>query len=69
MSELYEKSLLKLELDQILTMLAECAGSAEGKAACLRIRPSADLEQVLELLEQTTAASDLCTRKGNPSFF
>ena len=68
MSELYEKSLLKLELDQILSMLAECAGSAEGKAACLRIRPSADLEQVLELLEQTTAASDLCSRKGNPNF-
>ena len=68
MSELYEKSLLKLELDQILFMLAECAGSTEGKAACLRIWPSADLEQVLELLEQTTAASDLCTRKGNPNF-
>ena len=36
MSELYEKSLLKLELDQVLSLLAECAGSTEGKAACLR---------------------------------
>ena len=26
MSELYEKSLLKLELDQVLALLAECAG-------------------------------------------
>ena len=26
MSELYEKSLLKLELDQVLGLLAECAG-------------------------------------------
>ena len=34
MSELYEKSLLKLELDQVLNLLAECAGSMEGKAAC-----------------------------------
>lgn len=68
MSELYEKSLLKLELDQVLAMLAECAGSTEGKAACLRLRPSTDLEDVQLLLEQTTAASDLCTRKGNPSF-
>ena len=34
MSELYEKSLLKLELDQVLGLLAECAGSTEGKAAC-----------------------------------
>ena len=68
MSELYEKSLIKLELDQVLAMLAECAGSSEGKAACLRLRPTTDLEDVQLLLEQTTAASDLCTRKGNPSF-
>ena len=68
MSELYDKSLIKLELDQVLAMLAECAGSSEGKAACLRLRPNSDLEEVQMLLEQTTAASDLCTRKGNPSF-
>lgn len=68
MSELYEKSLLKLELDQILLRLAQCAGSQEGKDACLRLRPISDLEEVQILLDQTTAASDLCTRKGNPSF-
>ncbi len=68
MSELYEKSLLKLELDQVLVLLAECAGSVGGKEACLRVRPSSDLEEVNEMLAQTTAASDLCTRKGNPIF-
>ncbi len=68
MSELYEKSLLKLELDKVLEMLAACAGSAEGKAACLQVRPISDLEDVNALLEETTAASDLCTRKGNPAF-
>lgn len=68
MSELYEKSLLKLELDQVLSMLAECAGSTEGKQACLRLRPNSDLDEVRTMQEQTTAASDLCTRKGNPSF-
>ncbi len=68
MSELYEKSLLKLELDQVLTQLAECAGSAEGKASCMHLRPSSDLEEVQAMLDETTAASDLCTRKGNPSF-
>ena len=68
MSELYEKSLLKLELDQVLEMLASCAGSKGGKAACLLVRPSSDLEDVNLMLEQTTAASDLCTRKGNPIF-
>ncbi|MBQ8358606.1 MAG: endonuclease MutS2 [Oscillospiraceae bacterium] len=68
MSELYEKSLLKLELDQVLEQLAQCAGSQEGKAACLQIRPVSDLEDVQALLDETTAASDLCTRKGNPVF-
>ena len=68
MSELYEKSLLKLELDQVLQQLADCAGSVGGKEACLRVRPSSDLEDVNLMLQQTTAASDLCTRKGNPIF-
>lgn len=68
MSELYDKSLIKLELDQILTQLAECAGSSAGKSACLQLRPTSDLEEVKALLELTTAASDICTRKGNPSF-
>ena len=68
MSELYEKSLLKLELDRVLDMLSSCAGSAGGKEACLRVRPNSDLEDVQLLLEQTSAAYDLCTRKGNPVF-
>ena len=68
MSELYEKSLYKLELDQVLRLLADCAGSSEGKARCAQLRPVSDLEEVQALLAQTTAASDLCTKKGNPSF-
>ena len=68
MSELYEKSLLKLELDKVLEMLSACAGSIEGKAACLQLRPVSDMEDVQALLDETTAASDLCTRKGNPVF-
>lgn len=68
MSELYEKSLLKLELDQVLTLLAACAGSQGGKEECLRLYPTSDLEDVEHMLQQTTAASDLCTRKGNPVF-
>ena len=68
MSELYEKSLLKLELDQVLELLAQCAGSQGGKEACLQVRPTSDLEEVTLMLQQTSAASDLCTRKGNPVF-
>ena len=68
MSELYEKSLVKLELPLVLEQLATCAGSQGGKEACLHLRPTSDLEDVNLRLEQTTAASDLCTRKGNPVF-
>ena len=68
MSELYEKSLQKLELDLVLQRLSACAGSEGGKAACLLLRPTSDLEEVTLLLQQTTAASDLCARKGNPVF-
>lgn len=68
MSELYEKSLLKLELDQVLEQLARCAGSEGGKEACRKLRPVSDLEDVQRMLDETTAASNLCTRKGNPAF-
>ena len=59
MSELYEKSLLKLELDRVLEMLAERAGSELGKIACRKLRPTSDLEDVQALLDQTTL-SDIC---------
>ena len=68
MSILYEKSLQKLELDQVLMLLSQYAGSADGKAACLALLPTSDLEDVQAMLEQTTAAVNLCTQKGNPGF-
>ena len=68
MSDLYEKSLYKLELDQVLGLLADCAGSSEGKLRCKALRPTSDLEDVQALLEETTAASELGTKKGNPGF-
>ena len=68
MSDLYEKSLYKLELNQVLDLLADCAGSMEGKERCKRLRPTPDLEDVQALLDETTAASELCTKKGNPGF-
>ena len=68
MSELYEKSITKLELDRVLQMLADCAGSADGKAACLEIKPISDVDDVKMLLAETTAAVDLSTKKGYPVF-
>ncbi len=68
MSELYEKSLMKLELNRVLDMLADRAGSEGAKAACRNLRPSSDLEEVQALLDQTTAACNMSTRKGYPAF-
>jgi len=68
MSELYQKSMIKLELDKVLQMLADMAVTAEGKAACLQLRPLGDAEEVRRLLDETTAASELATRKGYPGF-
>lgn len=68
MTELYEKSLIKLELDQVLCLLSACAGSADGKKACLELIPSSDMDTVLALQEETSAACSLCDRKGSPGF-
>ena len=68
MSELYMRSILKLELDRVLDMLAKYAGSSAGKAACLLITPQTDKEDVRQLLDETTAASQMSTGKGYPSF-
>lgn len=68
MSDLYKKSIDKLELDRVLEMLAQCAGSQEGKTACRMLSPSSDLPEVVSLLDETTAASELSTRKGYPVF-
>ena len=56
MLELYEKSLKKVELDQVLSMLAECAGSQEGKTACMMVRPSSDVDDVNVMLQETAQA-------------
>ena len=57
MSELlYDKSLAKLELDQVLLKLSQCAGSSAGKEACLQLKPQSDADDVRCLLEETSAA-------------
>lgn len=68
MKELYERSLLRLELDKVLIQLSECAGSEDGKACCLNLRPASDLTEVQHLLDETTAAVNLSTQKGYPVF-
>ena len=51
MSELYHKSWQKLELNMVLQQLSACAGSSDGKVACLALVPSSDLDEVQRLLD------------------
>ncbi len=68
MSELYYKSMEKLELGRVLDMLSQCAGSQDGKAACLSLQPTSELDDVQELLKETTDACAMSAVQGNPSF-
>lgn len=68
MSLLYQKSIAKLELDQVLELLAGCAASQDAKAACLKLQPTSDVDDVRVLLDETKAAFDLSTVKGYPYF-
>ena len=67
MTELYEKSLQKLELDRILEQLSECAVSGEAKDRCRKLVPSSDREDVLLLQTQTSDAKRLIDLRSYPS--
>jgi len=66
MTELYEKSLKKLELDLVLQMLADQASSGEAKTRCKALRPLADRDDIRVLQAQTTDACRLIVQKGSP---
>ena len=68
MNEQYEKSLSKLELDKVLSLLADHASSQAAKDRCMAIRPSADADEIRHLLEETSVACKCITIKGSPSF-
>ncbi len=68
MTELYEKSLKKLELGAVLEKLAECANSDEGKERCQKLLPLDDAEEIQILQQQTTSAVKLISLKGSPGF-
>ena len=68
MTELYQKSILKLELPQVLELLAGQAVGESAKARCRALQPLSDAEDICELQKQTAAACTLITLKGSPSF-
>ncbi len=67
MTQLYEKSLHKLELDAVLELLAGQAVSDAAKDVCRNTVPESDADEVRHLLEQTSAACRLISLKGSPS--
>ena len=68
MTDLFEKSIQTLELPRVLERLAEQAVTAEGKERCAALRPLADADDVKRRLAETTAAVELMTLSGTPSF-
>ncbi|MBR6377144.1 MAG: endonuclease MutS2, partial [Oscillospiraceae bacterium] len=68
MTELYEKSLQKLELDRILELLAECAVSGEAKDRCRKLLPNPDPDDVMGLQLQTSDACRLIDLRSSPAF-
>ena len=68
MTDLFEKSIQTLELPRVLERLAEQAVTEEGKERCLNLRPLTDEDDVRRRLAETSAAVDLMTLSGSPSF-
>ena len=68
MTELYEKSLQKLELDRILEQLSQCAVSSEAKDRCRKLSPNSDKEDVIALQQQTSDACRLIDLRSSPAF-
>ena len=66
MTQLYEKSMIKLELNLVLERLADCATSEEAKERCRALRPLSDAQDIRALLDQTSAACEMITLKGAP---
>lgn len=67
-SELYSKSIRKLELDAVLDKLAESAVSEEAKGKCRALLPLSDADDISALQEQTSAACKMITLKSAPGF-
>lgn len=68
MSELFEKSILTLELPKVLAMLADCAVTVEGKERCEALRPLTDADDVQRAQEETAAAMKMLILRGTPGF-
>jgi len=66
--ELFEKSLLTLELPAVLELLSQEAVSDPAKEHAGLLRPSSNPAEIKAKLAETTAAKTMMTVNGSPSF-
>jgi len=66
--ERFEKSMQTLELPRVLELLSHEAVTDEGKERALALRPLTDPNDVERALAETSAAVDLVSLRGAPSF-
>ena len=66
MTDLFEKSMITLELPRVLEQLSACAATQEGKEKALQLRPMTDLDDVQRAQEETSAAVKMLVLRGNP---
>ena len=67
MTDLFEKSILTLELPRVLEMLADQAVTQEGKERAVALRPMTDVDDVQRAQEETSAAVNMLTLRGTPA--
>lgn len=60
-----EKALKILEYNKIIDMLCESTVSVMGRDIAADLKPSGDLNEIKELLQETTEAVNLILKKGN----
>ncbi|MGM9618473.1 MAG: endonuclease MutS2 [Oscillospiraceae bacterium] len=68
MTDMFEKSMEKLELPRVLELLAQLAVSDAAKAKARALRPETERAEVLRLQEETEAAKGFIGLRGSPSF-
>ena len=66
---LFEKSMQTLELHKVLTMLADCSVTDEGRERLMALTPAVERDVVQELLDETTAAVKMLVKSGTPPFY
>lgn len=63
-----EKHTTSLELDKVLSLLADHASCSDSRAMATELKPESDLNVVRSLMNQTRDAHSLLARFGGPSF-